>query len=61
MTVAAGQTMACVNYTIINDNIAREGNEQFRVMFSIPETARVSTPDTRSTVTIVDDDRKLVT
>ena len=59
VTIPAGSNRACVNYTIIDDEIANELNEQFEVMFTIPNAAEarlVNITDPSSTVTIVDND-----
>ena len=59
VTIPAGSNRGCVNFTIINDDIALEGDEQFRVTFTVPDPAQaalVNTTDSSSIVTIRDDD-----
>ena len=52
---AAGATEACVEFIVINDPIALEGDETFDVDFDPPEGILPGTPPT-ATVTIIDDD-----
>ena len=58
VTIPAGSNRGCVNFTIINDNIAEE-QEQFEVTFAIPNAAEaqlINVTDASSNVTIVDND-----
>ena len=59
MTIPAGSNRACVNYTIIDDDIAEELHEQFEVTLTIPNAAEarlITVTNSSSTVTIVDND-----
>ena len=50
-------TTFCVDVAVIDDDIALEGDEQFRVIFSELNGARVG-ENSESTITIQDDDGK---
>ena len=54
---AAGDTEACVHFTIRDDNIAVEGNENFIASFELPRALGIlrGEPSTLN-VTIIDDD-----
>ena len=59
MTIPAGSIRACVNYTIIDDDIAEEPDEQFQVFFTIPNAAEallLIVTNASTNVTIVDND-----
>ena len=61
MTIPAGSNKGCVNFTIIDDNIAEEPDEQFEVTFALPNAAEaqlINVTDASSNVTIVDNDGK---
>ena len=51
----AGSTRTCVNFVIIDDDLALEGDETFTATFETPD-GFVSADPTTATVTIVDDD-----
>ena len=58
VTFNAGEnTTFCVDVAVIDDDIALEGDEQFRVIFSELNGARVG-ENSESTITIQDDDGK---
>lgn len=52
---AAGDTEACVHFTVIDDNIALEGDEVFIPSISLPPGMSHGEPST-ATVTITDND-----
>ena len=52
---AAGSTRACVEFIIVDDDIALEGDETFTATFATPDGFMASEPSI-STVTIIDDD-----
>lgn len=60
--IRSGDTEACINFTIINDDLAREPNERFEVRSRIPEPLAtvVNLTDPTSTVTIIDEDREFI-
>ena len=55
LTFQPGDDCVCFNTTVINDDIALEGDEQFRVIFSELNGATVGDID-EACVTIPDDD-----
>ena len=52
---SAETTTACVEFDIIDDPLALEGDETFTVTFETPDRFQATDPMT-ATVTIVDDD-----
>ena len=63
VTIPAGLNRTCVNFTIINDDIAEELHEQFKVTFTIPNTAEarlIIATNSSAIVTIVDNDGECV-
>ena len=60
VTFAAGETEACTNFVVVDDLLALEGDETFVVDYVVPPGVQSGTPSS-TTVTIVDDDRKLCT
>ena len=52
---AAGDTEACVNFRVIDDNLALEGDEVFIPVISLPPGIRPGDPF-GSSVTIIDND-----
>ena len=54
---AAGQIVSCVDFVVIDDNIALEGDETFTVDFDAPDGIDKESPPT-ATVTVKDNDGK---
>ena len=54
-TFTAGRTEACVQFTVVDDALALEGNETFTVDFVAPPATERGSPSP-ATVTITDDD-----
>ena len=52
---AAGSTRACVEFIIVNDNIALEGDETFTATFATPDGFNPGEPQT-ATIAIIDND-----
>ena len=52
---AANSDTACVEFTVVDDMIALEGDETFTVTFTTPLGIIPGSPST-ATVTIIDDD-----
>ena len=52
---AANSDTACVEFTVLDDTIALEGDETFTVTFTTPSGTIPGSPST-ATVTIKDDD-----
>ena len=57
---AAGSTRACVEFIIVDDSIALEGDETFTATFATPDGILAENPST-SIVTIIDDDGRGLT
>ena len=57
---AAGSTRACVEFIIVDDSIALEGDETFTATFATPDGFLAEDPST-SIVTIIDDDGRGLT
>ena len=53
--VSTTVSRVCTSFQITNDTIALEGNEQFRVDFTVPAGTQTGVIDT-ACVTIIDDD-----
>ena len=51
----AGSTRACVNFAILDDTLALEGDETFTATFETPD-GFISVKPSTATVTILDDD-----
>ena len=59
LTFQPGEDCVCFNTTVIDDDIALEGNEQFRVIFG--QTDKASVGDiSEACVTIIENDSMLL-